>query len=124
MDNYLIKRSERRTKRQLRVRKHVRGTSLAPRLTVHKSNQHLFVQLIDDEQGLTLAGMGTMSKGLRKGKKSLAKSRESAKEIGVKIAELAKGKNIERVVFDRGRYKFHGLIADLANAARETGLKF
>jgi large subunit ribosomal protein L18 len=124
MDTYLIKRNERRKKRALRVRKHVRGSGEIPRLSVHKSNQHLFVQLIDDEQGLTLAGIGTMSKDLAKGKKSLRKSRDHAKEVGTKIAQLAKEKNINTVIFDRGRYKYHGLIADLANAAREAGLKF
>ena len=91
---------------------------------MYKSNQHLFAQIIDDENGVTLAGVGTMSKDLRTKGKMLKKSKSAAKEVGAKIAELAKEKNIEKVVFDRGRYKFHGLIAELAGAAREAGLKF
>ena len=95
-----------------------------PRLSVHKSNQHLYAQLIDDEKGQTIAGIGTMSKGLRKGKNAVKRSKEGAKLIGAEIAKLAKEKNIEKVVFDRGRYKFHGVIAELAAGAREAGLKF
>jgi large subunit ribosomal protein L18 len=124
MYNQLLQRNCRRQKRMWRVRKHVRGDSLIPRLSVHKSNQHLYAQLIDDEKGLTIAGIGTMSKELQKGKKTVKRSKEGAKLIGAEIAKLAKEKNIEKVVFDRGRYKFHGVIAELAAGAREAGLKF
>ncbi len=113
-----------RQKRVWRVRKQVKKNSSLPRFSVYKSNQHLFAQIIDDENGVTLAGVGTMSKDLRTKGKMLKKSKSAAKEVGAKIAELAKEKNIEKVVFDRGRYKFHGLIAELAGAAREAGLKF
>jgi len=114
----LEKRIELRKKRALRVRKKLRGSSERPRMTVQKSNKHLSVQVIDDTQHKTLVSYGTLNKG-EKGKKS----RESAKQIGKKIAELAKGQKIEKVVFDRGHNKFHGLIADLVNAAREEGLQ-
>lgn len=124
MDQNLNKRVVKRQKRVWRVRKKVKRSSSLPRLSVHKSNQHLFAQIIDDENGITLAGIGTMSKELGSKGKTLRKSKSAAKEVGAKIAELAKEKNIEKVVFDRGRFKFHGLIAELANAAREAGLKF
>jgi large subunit ribosomal protein L18 len=87
-----------------------------------KSNAHLYAQLIDDEKGITLAGVGTLSK-INKGANS-RKSKQSAKEIGKQIAEMAKKHNIQTVIFDRGRYKFHGIVAELANAAREAGLQF
>lgn len=123
MDNSLNKRDVRRVKRALRVRKHIRGTSEQPRMNVLRSNKHLTVQLIDDENHVTVASYGTMSKQLRD--KNLGKkSKEAARAIGQKIAQLAKEKNIHRVTFDRGWYRYHGLIAELANAARETGLHF
>jgi large subunit ribosomal protein L18 len=124
MESNLVQRSRKRAKRVMRVRKHLRGSSETPRLSVFKSNQHIAVQIIDDEKGITLAGIGTMSKDLRSKGKALKRSKSTAKQVGEKIAKLAKEKNIERVIFDRGRFKFHGLIAELANAAREAGLQF
>jgi large subunit ribosomal protein L18 len=123
MDNYLQKRTHKRIKRVLRIRKHVRGTSDKPRLCVSKTNQHISVQLIDDEKGVTLAYAGTLRKEDLGGKKG-GRSKEAAKAIGLKIGELAKKLNVERAVFDRGRFKYHGLIAELANGAREAGLQF
>lgn len=120
MDNSKKRRKGAREKRIMRVRKKVRGTTLAPRLTVSKTNCHIYAQLIDDEKGITLAGFGTQSKDAKEKRKSKA----GAKEVGKQIAHLAKGKNIDKVIFDRGRYKFHGLIAELANSAREAGLQF
>ena len=124
MESNLIKRSAKRIKRAMRVRKKLRGSSLKPRFSVHKSNEHISAQIIDDDTGMTLVGLGTMSKELNPKGKPMKKSKANAKEIGALIAKLAKEKNIERVVFDRGRFKFHGLIAELANAAREAGLQF
>lgn len=116
-------RNTRRKRRQMSIRKHVRGSSEKPRLTVFKSNQHLFAQLIDDEQGVTIVSAGTSSKDFRN--KNLGKrSKEAAREIGAQIAEAAKQKNIQKFVFDRGHYKYHGLLAELANAARESGIQF
>lgn len=120
MDNAKKKRNRARKTRIMRVRKKLNGSAEKPRLTVSKTNQHIYVQLIDDETGLTLAGFGTQSKGA----KAKRKSKAAAIEIGAQIAELAKKKQINAVVFDRGRYKFHGLIAELANSAREAGLQF
>jgi large subunit ribosomal protein L18 len=120
MDHSLVRREKARAKRIMRVRKAVRGTADKPRLTVSKTNRHLYVQLINDEQGLTLAGIGSLSKGV----KGDGKSKAAARKIGALIAERAKEQKIERVVFDRGRYKFHGIIAEMAQAAREAGLQF
>ena len=122
MINNLVKRDVRRRRRMLRVRKGVRGTAEKPRLTVFKSNKHICAQLIDDELGITIASAGTVSKEF-KGKK-MGKSKDAARQIGAKIAEVAKQKNILTVVFDRGFNKYHGLLAEVANAARETGLQF
>ncbi len=117
MNNDLLKRNARRVKRALRVRKHVRGSAVKPRLSVLKSNRHISAQLIDDDLGITLASAGTVQHEKKK-------SKASAREIGTMIANLAKEKQIKTIVFDRGRYKFHGLIAELASAAREAGLQF
>lgn len=120
MQQSLIKRNKVRKSRVMRVRNKLRGNTEKPRFSVFKSLNHIGVQLIDDEKGETLASYSTLAKEM-KGKKL---SKETAKVIGEKIAELAKGKKIERVVFDRGRYKYHGLIAEVANGAREKGIKF
>ena len=121
MDNSQKKRNRARKSRVLRVRNKIHGTSERPRLSVLKTNCHIYAQLIDDDNSLTLAGTGTLSK-VNKGLGG--KSKESARAIGKQIAELAKKRNISSVIFDRGPYKFHGLIAELANGAREAGLQF
>lgn len=123
MNNEIQKRNERRRRRTMRVRKAVRGDAKKPRLCVTKTNAHISAQLIDDEAGLTLASAGTMTKAFRSTPHN-RKSKESARQVGIKIAELAKSKNIETVVFDRGHNKYHGILAELANGARESGLKF
>lgn len=123
MINDLNKRNVRRRRRLLRVRRQVRGTAGKPRLSVFKSNKHIFAQLIDDEKGITIASAGTVMKQLRD-KKLGKRSKGSARQVGVMIAEAAKQKNIQIVVFDRGFNKYHGLLAEVANAARETGLQF
>lgn len=120
MDKSKKNRRRARMKRLLRVRKVVRGDALRPRLSVSKTNAHIYAQIIDDETGVTIAGFGTQSKSC----KSKVKSKDSAREVGKQIAELAKAKSINMVVFDRGRYKYHGLVAELANSAREAGLQF
>lgn len=122
MDKSLLDRNRKRLKRAIRVRKYLRGNGVKPRLAVVKSNKHISVQLIDDEQGITLASANTQMKQFRA--KKLTKNKEAARIIGTKIAELAKEKQIQTVVFDRGYNKYHGVIAELANAAREAGLQF
>jgi large subunit ribosomal protein L18 len=123
MRNTLIKNNERRIKRAYRVRKRLRGTSLKPRLSVHKSNKHIQVQIIDDETGITLGSTSTFAKEFRDSEFG-SKNKASAKKLGEKIAEIAKEKNIKEVVFDRGPFKYHGIFAELADAARSAGLKF
>ncbi len=123
MDRNQLKRNCIRKKRSLRVRKHVRGDGDKPRLNVVKSIKQVYVQLIDDEQSLTLASISTVSKDFRNtefNRNNIA----SGKQLGLKIAELAKAKNVKKVVFDRGRFKYHGVIAAVADGAREGGLIF
>ncbi len=123
MINDLKKRNVRRRRRMMRVRKEVRGTASKPRLSVFKSNMHICAQLIDDDKGFTLASAGTLMKEFRS--KNLGKkSKDAAHQVGVKLAEAAKQMNISTAVFDRGFNKYHGLLAAVANAARETGLQF
>ena len=112
-----------RVKRALRVRKHLRGTSTKPRLCVCKTNSHIHVQLIDDETGHTLGATATFSKQF-KDTEFNRKNKASARKLGEHIAEIAKSKNIKEVVFDRGSAKYHGVLAELADAARAGGLQF
>ena len=110
-----------RARRAFRVRKKVSGTASRPRLVVSRSSRHLFVQVIDDTQGKTLAYASTMETDLRadKGDKT-AKS----KAVGALIASRAKAAGVSTVVFDRAGNKYHGRIAALADSARENGLEF
>jgi large subunit ribosomal protein L18 len=115
------------SKQQLRIRRHkriralIKGTSKRPRVSVFKSNRHIFIQVIDDESGKTLLSSKVVSgsKGKSKGTKS-----EKATEIGKMIAEKAKAAGINEIVFDRGGYKYHGRVKALADALRTGGLKF
>ena len=110
-----------RARRAFRVRKKVSGTASRPRLVVSRSSRHLFVQVIDDTQGKTLAYASTMESDLRadKGDKT-AKSRA----VGALIASRAKAAGVSTVVFDRAGNKYHGRIAAVADSARENGLEF
>lgn len=110
-------------KRKIRVRKHLNGTAIKPRLCVVKSNLHIEAQLIDDKNGITLASISTRSKEL-KGTEWGKKNCHSAKKIGEVIALKAAEKQIETCLYDRGAHKYHGILAVVADAAREAGLKF
>jgi large subunit ribosomal protein L18 len=112
-----------RKRRALRVRKHVRGTSEKPRLCVVKTNRHIQAQLIDDEKGITLGSIGTFAKEFRN-TEFAQKNKATARKLGERIAEIATSQNIKEVVFDRGPFKYHGILAELADAARAGGLKF
>ncbi|MFI5342650.1 MAG: 50S ribosomal protein L18 [Chlamydiales bacterium] len=112
-----------RKKRALRVRKHLRGNASKPRLCVVKSNKHVQAQLIDDEAGKTLGSIATFGKELRNTEFN-KKNKTSARKLGEQIAEIAKSKNIKEVIFDRGSAKYHGILAELADAARAGGLQF
>lgn len=112
-------RKKARDNRRVRVRKKIVGTDVLPRLNVFRSGKFTYAQLISDESGRVLAAASTRSI-VADGKSS--KCTESAKELGKKVAELAKGQKIERVVFDRNGYVYHGRVKAVADGAREAGL--
>lgn len=94
-----------------------------PRLSVFRSNQHIYAQVIDDRQGRTLAAASTLEKGVREQRQGL-KAAELAEQVGKRVAERARAAGVERVVFDRGGYRFHGCVKALAAGARDGGLVF
>lgn len=118
-----VNRQAVRHKKQMSIRNKISGTPERPRLSVYRSNSNIFVQLIDDVNSVTLASASTVDKIL-KANVSNGGNIEAAKIVGKAIAERAKEKGIEKVVFDRSGYKYTGRIAALAEAAREAGLSF
>ena len=119
----MVKKTDRkmeRTRRHLRVRRKISGTAERPRLCVYRSNANLYVQVIDDVAGNTLVAASTLDKEI----KTKHANKEAAKELGTLIAKKAADKKIETVVFDRGGYIYHGVVKELAESAREGGLKF
>ena len=106
-----------------RIRKKLAGTKARPRLAIYRSQAHIYAQVIDDEAGRTLCAASTVD-GALKGKVKAGGNVAAAKEVGVLIAQRAKEKGVEQVVFDRGGFLYHGRIKALADAAREAGLKF
>lgn len=116
----MLKTQERRNKRHIKIRAKISGSADAPRLCVFKSSKHIYAQLIDDVKGKTIAAFDDSA---LKGKKTKTKT-NSAFEVGKSIAKAAALKKIEKVVFDRGGYRYHGRIKALADGAREGGLKF
>ena len=115
-----IDRKANRERRHLRVRRKVSGTTECPRLCVYRSNKNLFVQVVDDTKGITLAQASTLDKEV----KEKHANKVAAKEVGALIAKRALEKNIKTVVYDRGGYVYHGVVKELAEAAREAGLEF
>ena len=115
-----INRKVERERRHKRVRNKISGTAERPRLCVYRSNSNLYVQIVDDVAGNTLAQASTLDKEI----KTKHANKEAAKEVGTLIAKRASEKKIEEVVFDRGGYIYHGVVKELAEAAREGGLKF
>jgi large subunit ribosomal protein L18 len=112
-----------RLRRQYTVRKKVFGTPDAPRLSVYRSNRHIYAQIIDDIAGVTLASASTRSKGVRE-KITEYGNKAAAEVVGTAVAKHAVQVGIKRVRFDRGRYKYHGRVKSLAEAARKAGLVF
>jgi large subunit ribosomal protein L18 len=112
-----------RQRRQSRVRKKVLGTAERPRLCVFRSARHMYAQVIDDVNGVTIVAASTMSPTLKDKIKGLKKT-EAAKLVGKTVAEEAKTKGITSVVFDRNGFLYHGRVAALSDSAREAGLKF
>ena len=109
-----------RLKRHRRVRAKVSGTAACPRLNVFRSSKHIYAQLIDDVNGVTLAAASTMDKAFE----GNGGNKEAARKVGQMIAQKALEKGISDVVFDRGGYVYHGRVKELAEGARESGLKF
>ena len=109
-----------RIKRHVRVRGKISGTPERPRLNVFRSNANMYAQIIDDVNGVTLVAASTLEKDFE----GAVGNKEAARKVGQLVAERAKAKGIEEVVFDRGGYVYHGRVAELAEGAREAGLKF
>lgn len=114
-------RNANRIARHQRVRRKVSGTTEVPRLSVFKSNSHIYAQIIDDVNGTTLVSASSLEKNLGLEQTS---NKEAAKAVGEAVAKKAIDAGIENVVFDRGGYIYHGKVKELADAAREAGLKF
>lgn len=106
--------------RHLRVRRKISGTAECPRLCVYRSNTNIYAQIIDDVAGNTLVSASTLDKEV----KTKHANKEAAQEVGTMIAKKAAEKNIKQVVFDRGGYIYHGVVKELAEAARKGGLEF
>jgi large subunit ribosomal protein L18 len=118
-----VDKNKSRLRRHLRVRKKINGTAERPRLNVFRSSKHIYAQIIDDVKGVTLVSASTVDKELR-GQIQNGGNVEAARLVGALIAKRAKDKGIERVVFDRGGYLYHGRVEALAESAREAGLVF
>jgi large subunit ribosomal protein L18 len=118
-----MERREARNKRHIRVRKKVRGSAARPRLSVFRSLNHIYAQVIDDSSGYTLASASTLDGEIREQAAGETKT-EKAKLVGALVARRALAKELGRVVFDRGGYKYHGRVKALAESAREVGLRF
>lgn len=119
----MVKKTDRkleRTRRHARVRTKVSGTAERPRLCVYRSNNNIYAQIIDDVAGNTLVSASTLDKEVKTKKSNI----EAAKEVGTLIAKRATAKKIKNVVYDRSGYIYHGIVKELAEAAREGGLEF
>lgn len=119
----MVKKTNRkfeRTRRHIRVRRKISGTAERPRLCVYRSNTNIYAQVIDDVAEKTLVSASTLDKEV----KTKKANKEAAKEVGSLIAKRAKAAKISNVVFDRGGYIYHGVVKELAEAAREGGLEF
>jgi len=118
-----IIRRDIRTRIHTRIRKRVSGSAERPRLCIHFSGKHIYAQLVDDVAGKTIAAVSTTEKPLR-ADKTVRANQGGAVQVGKLIAERARGKNVQKVVFDRGGFLYHGKVKALADAARESGLEF
>lgn len=117
-----LSKLERRSRIRMRIRKKIQGTAESPRLAVYRSNKQIYVQVVDDLNGVTLLSASSREKDVaaQEGVKKI----EQAKLVGKLLATKCREKGIEKVVFDRSGYKYHGRVKSLADAAREGGLKF
>lgn len=109
---------------RLRIRQRVSGTAERPRLCVHKSLRYVYAQVVNDLTGQTLVQASSLESDIRGGVEGGAKTKAAARLVGARLAERAKAKGIDKVVFDRGGYVYHGRVKELAEGAREAGLDF
>ncbi len=119
-----ISKNEIRERVHTRIRKKLKGTTERPRLAIFRSVAHIYAQVIDDTKGTTLASASSTEKGSLEKPGKTGGNVAAAKEIGTRVAQRAKEKGIDKVVFDRGGYLYHGRVKALADAAREAGLEF
>ena len=123
MASRLNPRKEARLKRKRRIRTRISGSAERPRLSVFRTSRHIYAQVVDDTNGVTLASASTLSPEIRQQEKVKGKI-ENAKRVGKMVADITKAKGITRVVFDRNGFLYHGRVRTLAMAAREAGLEF
>lgn len=116
-------KNQARLKRHLRVRKKIQGTTERPRLSIFRSSKHMYAQIIDDIKGVTIASASTLDSELKDGIENGGNA-EAARKVGELVAKRAKANGVEKIVFDRGGYLYHGRVQALADAAREAGLQF
>ena len=119
----MVDKNQERLRRHTRVRKKISGTAQTPRLSVYRSLNHIYVQIIDDVKGVTLCSASTMEKEVKAEIKDMNKT-DAAKVVGKKVAERAKKNGVKEVVFDRGGYLYTGRVQAVADGAREAGLNF
>jgi large subunit ribosomal protein L18 len=118
--NRVIDKKRKHERRKLHIRKYLKGTALRPRMTVFRSNQHMYVQVIDDEAGNTLVAASTVEKELE----GLKNNVEDAAKLGEIAGKRMLEKNIKTVVFDRNGYMYHGIVKSIADGARKSGVQF
>jgi len=118
--NRIIDKNRKHAKRKLHIRKSISGTASRPRMTVFRSNLHMYVQVIDDEAGKTLISASSLEKEL----KGLKNNVEDAAKLGEIVGKRLLEKNIDTVVFDRNGYLYHGIVKSIADGARKAGVKF
>jgi large subunit ribosomal protein L18 len=118
-----VSKNEVRKRIHLRLRKKIRGTQERPRLSVFRSLNHIYAQIIDDDRGVTLVSASSLDREVR-ARSASGGNLTGAKVVGEEVAKRARARGIEKVVYDRGGYRFHGRVRVLADAAREAGLKF
>lgn len=119
-----LDKTEARLRRKKRIRKKVKGTPERPRLCVYRALRHIYAQVVDDENNMVLAQASTLARGLRERLGKVHGNQKEAREVGLEIARRLREKGIEKVVFDRNGYKYHGRVKALAEGAREGGLLF
>ena len=115
----LIEKNRKRNQRKRHIRKKITGTPELPRMSVFRSNRHMYVQVIDDSNGVTLASANTLEESY----KDLRNITEDAGKLGAAIAQRLKEKSIDTVVFDRNGFRYHGIVKAIADGAREAGIK-